>query len=169
MIFVEAVRYFREEDKDVWLTYIPYERFKEKVSAQVLGDFFITGTAKGGAEDWIKSKGVSDSGYAWQIVATCGALDLIPSINQVRSGTSKDSKEVNKLAIPVPRGRHHGGRTGWKVWRDSGLGDARAWYRGGGWIQSPKVVNAEGMVTRKPHGFMKMMWWDRSVKDHGRV
>ena len=62
-----------------------------------------------------------------------------------------------------------GKKDGAKVWRDSGLVDARAWYPGGGWIRGPQVVNAEGIVTRKPQGFMEMMWWDRGVKGHGRM
>jgi hypothetical protein len=58
-----------------------------------------------------------------------------------------------------------GKKDGAKVWRDSGRKDVKTWDRGGGWIRGPQVVTAEGIVSRKPKGFMEMMWWDRWVKD----
>jgi hypothetical protein len=97
-IFVEALKEFREEDKEVWATHFP-PGFRERVSPQVLGEIYATGTAKEWAKNWIKSKDLGDCDDARQVIPTCAALDSILLIDQVKDAINQVNTE--KMARKV--------------------------------------------------------------------
>ena len=97
-IFVQALKEYREEDKELWATHFP-PGFRERVAPQVLGEIYATGTAKEWAKNWIKSRDLGDCDEARQVIPTCAALDSILLVDQVRDSINQVNTE--KMARKV--------------------------------------------------------------------
>ena len=101
-IFVEALKQWKEEDKELWATNFP-PGYRERTAAHTLGEIYSTGkTGKEWGKEWLKSKGVGDSQEAREILPPLCALDAIfitdrvkDAINQV--GVEKLVKKVNGI------------------------------------------------------------------------
>ena len=158
-IFVEALKQWREEDKELWATNFP-PGYRERTAAHTLGEIYSTGkTGKEWGKEWLKSKGVGDSQEAREILPPLCALDAIfitdrvkDAINQV--GVEKLVKKVNGIRAGYSQVQKEsdwkkpGGSKSWKskVVRveDGGLAVTNCYQ-----LQAPRQVLHE--MQPKPH------------------
>ena len=101
-IFVQALKEWKEEDKEIWATNFP-PGYRERTAAHTLGEIYSTGkTGKEWGKEWLKTKGVGDSQEAREILPPLCALDAIFIIDRVKNainqvGVEKLVKKVNGI------------------------------------------------------------------------